>query len=585
MQSGNHYDISKQQRSCRPATLPEAFLKNRTVRGSGDSAARVALIVLSMAVFINAYDTTSMNVALSNIVHDLHTTVTGVQGAITTYALVMAAFMITGAKLGDIIGRRRAFTLGVAMYGLGAGITAISPNLGIMFLGWSLLEGLGSALMIPAVFTLIVSNFAEGKARTAGFAAVAAMTAIGAAMGPLLGGLITTFVTWRLSFAMEVGIVCIVISLRGRIADAPLEGSRPKMDYVGVVLSALGLACIVLGILLAGTYGWLKARQPFAIGGAVLLDKGGVSPVPILVGLGVLILAAFIAWQVRRQHRGKEPLVHVGIFRHRALTSGLLVTLVQMFSQGGFMFVIPVFLQISLQYSAFKTGLTLLPLTIAIFIASRGAVRLSERFSQRVLVQIGFLILISGIIVTAFTMHSGVSGWAFIPGFALIGIGLGVGNPPVPNLMLSAVDTSQQSEASGLSRSISNLGTSLGTAVTGAVLIATLITAMTARTQQSTVLPDNIKQDVITALNGNVQTVSNTQLQQYLESTQADQATAAEIERIYANSRDRGIRTAVFSVGILALLGFLATFLLPRVAPPTRKRKRRKFTAPVESSD
>ncbi len=535
-----------------------------------------ALILLCMAVFINAYDTTSMNVALSNIVHDLHTTVTGVQGAITAYALVMAAFMITGAKLGDIIGRRRAFTLGIAMYGAGAGITAISPNLGIMFLGWSVLEGLGSALMIPAVFTLVASNFAEGKARTAGFAAVSAMMAIGAAMGPLLGGLITTFVTWRLSFAMEVVVVAIVVSLHRKVVDAPLEGTKPKLDYLGVVLSASGLACVVLGILLAGSYGWVHARQPFRIGGWTVFDKGGISPVPVFAALGVIILAGFIGWQSLREKRGKEPLVHLGIFRHRAVASGLLVTLVQMFSQGGFMFVVPVFLQISLGYSAFVTGLTLLPLTIAILLAARAAVPLSGRFSQRGLVQIGFATLIAGVAVTAFTMHSGVSGVEFIPGLALIGIGLGIGNPPVPNLMLSSVEDAQQSECSGLSRSVANLGSSLGTAVTGAVLIATLITAMSARTQQSTILPDNAKQDVLAALEGNVQTVSNKQLEQYLSTTDADPTITAEITRIYANSRDRGIRTAVVAVGILALLGFSFTFLLPKAGTERRRRKKRK---------
>ncbi len=529
-----------------------------------------------MAVFINAYDTTSMNVALSNIVHDLHTTVTGVQGAITTYALVMAAFMITGAKLGDIIGRRRAFALGVSLYGAGALTTAVSPNLGIMFLGWSLLEGLGSALMIPAVFTLVASNFPESQARTRGFATIAAMMAIGAAMGPLLGGLITTFVTWRLSFAMEVGIVAIVVSQRHRISDAPLEGARPKLDYLGVVLSALGLACVVLGILLAGSYGWLRARQPFKIGSWVILDQGHASPVPILAGLGIIILAAFLAWQSRRERRAKEPLIHLGIFRHRGLSSGLLVTLVQMFNQGGFMFVVPVFLQISLEYSAFKTGLTLLPMTVAIFLVSRAAVPLSQRFSQRALVQIGFGVLIAGVIVTAFTMHSGVSGLAFIPGFVLIGIGLGIGNPPVPNLMLSSVEESQQGEASGLSRSIANLGTSLGTAVTGAVLIATLVTAMTARTQQSQVLPEAAKQDVVSALQGDVQTVSNRQLEEYLATTRAEPATASEIERIYAASRDRGIRAALLSVGILALLGFGATLLLPGAGTSERKARRKR---------
>ncbi len=536
-----------------------------------------------MAVFINAYDTTSMNVALSNIVHDLHTTVTGVQGAITAYALVMAAFMITGAKLGDIIGRRRAFTLGIAMYGAGAGITAISPNLGIMFLGWSVLEGLGSALMIPAVFTLVASNFEEGKARTAGFAAVSAMMAIGAAMGPLLGGLITTFVTWRLSFALEVVVVAIVVSLHHKVVDAPLEGAKPKLDYLGVVFSAAGLACIVLGILLAGSYGWVRARQPFKIGGWVLFDKGSISPVPVFAALGVVILACFIAWQALRERRGKEPLVHLGIFRHRAVSSGLLVTLVQMFSQGGFMFIVPVFLQISLGYSAFVTGLTLLPLTIAILLAARAAVPLSGRFSQRGLVQIGFGTLIAGVAVTAFTMHSGASGAQFIPGLALIGIGLGIGNPPLPNLMLSCVADAQQSECSGLSRSVANLGSSLGTAVTGAVLIATLVTAMSARTQQSTVLPDNIKQEVLTALEGNVQTVSNKQLEQYLATTNADPTITAEITGIYANSRDRGIRTAVVSVGILALLGFSFTFLLPKASEP-RRRRRRKSAHPTSDA-
>ncbi len=551
-----------------------AKLKAKSRKAAEGTPAVAALVVLCMAVFINAYDTTSMNVALSNIVHDLHTTVTGVQGAITAYALVMAAFMITGAKLGDIIGRRRCFTIGITMYGLGAGITAISPNLGIMFLGWSLLEGLGSALMIPAVFTLVAANFAEGKPRTAGFAAVSAMMAIGAAMGPLLGGLITTFVTWRLSFAMEVVVVAIVVSLRHKVVDAPLEGAKPKLDYLGVVLSATGLACIVMGILLAGSYGWVHARQPFKIGNAVILGTGGISPVPIFVALGVLILAGFIAWQAARERRGKEPLVHLSIFRHRAVSSGLLVTLVQMFSQGGFMFIVPVFLQISLGYSAFVTGLTLLPLTIAVLLAARAAVPLSGRFSQRTLVQIGFATLIAGVAVTAFTMHSGVSGVAFIPGLALIGIGLGIGNPPVPNLMLSCVEDAQQSECSGLSRSIANLGSSLGTAITGAVLIATLIMAMSARTQQSTVLPDNIKQEVLTVLEGNVQTVSNKQLSDYLASTNADPTIAAEIERIYANSRDRGIRTAIIAVGILALLGFSFTFLLPKTGPPGRRKRR-----------
>jgi MFS family permease len=255
---------------------------------------RTLVLPLAMAQFLASYDTQAMTVAISQIVEDLGTTVSGVQAAMSIFTLTMAALMIPGSKLTDIWGRKRCFQLGMMIYGIGAAITAFAPVLGVMVVGYSLLEGIGSALMVPPIYILITVSFRDKVQRNKGFAVVSAAGGLGAASGPLIGGLITTTLTWRVSYALEVLVVLVILYLGRRIYDVGVEGEKPEFDFLGAVLSALGLIAIIFGVLQAGTYGWLDCRQDFSLFGTVLLEKGDLSPVVVFVGLGLLLLGPLL---------------------------------------------------------------------------------------------------------------------------------------------------------------------------------------------------------------------------------------------------------------------------------------------------
>ena len=534
-------------------------------------SAGFVLLVLGLAQVINAYDTTAMNVAVSRIVQDLHTTVTGVQAALTTYSLVMAAFMIIGSKLGDIWGRKRTFTLGVIIYGIGALTTALSPNLGLMIAGWSLLEGFGSALMIPAIFAMIAIIFPEGKARVRGYAVIGMAAAAGAALGPLLCGFLTTFLTWRASFAMEVLVVIIVVLLSRKLVVPKEEGARPRLDFLGAVLSALGLAFVVMGILQASVYGWLTARKAFLIGNTQLIPKGGISPVIVFVLIGLVLLALFVLWQRQRVRVKKQPLIDLTIFKLRAASIGLPVIIVQMFMQAGLLFVVPLFLQIGLGFNAFQAGLTLLPLTIVLILVATQVSKVMARFTPKLMVSAGLLITSVGILVVGLTMSSSASSVSVMPGLIIVGLGLGLTTAPLLNLVQSSVPISEQGDISGLNRAFSNLGGALGTAVAGAVLIATLITGLSAGINQSTVLSAEDKPKLEQVAEKDAQTVSNAELIAYLKTKDEPQPIANEMVRINTQARDASLRDAVMAIGALGLLGFLLSFFLPGRMLPERK--------------
>lgn len=529
------------------------------------------LLVLGLAQIINAYDTTAMNVAVSRIVQDLHTTVTGVQIALTTYSLVMAAFMIIGSKLGDIWGWKRTFTLGVVLYGIGALITSLSPDLGLMITGWSLLEGIGSALMIPAIFSMIAIFFPDGKARVRGYAMIGMAAAAGAALGPLICGFLTTFVSWRASFAMEVLVVIIVVLLSRKLAVPKVEGVRPRLDLLGAVLSALGLAFVVMGILQASVYGWLTARKAFIIGNTQLIPQGGISPVIVFVLIGLVILALFVLWQRQRVRVKKQPLIDLAIFKLRAASIGLPVIIVQMFMQAGLLFVVPLFLQIGLGLNAFEAGLTLLPLTIALILVATQVSKVMARFTPKLAVSAGLLFTSVGILVVGLTMSSSSTSVSVMPGLIIVGIGLGLTTAPLLNLVQSSVPISEQGDISGLNRAFSNLGGALGTAVAGAVLIAALISGLSFGVNQSTVLPAEDKPKLEQVAEKDAQTVSNAELNAYLKTKDEPQPIANEIERINTQARDRSLRDAVTAIGVLGLLGFLLSFFLPGRMMPERK--------------
>src|SRR5215210_6785875 len=291
------------------------------------SAGGLALAALCAQQFNMAYDTVGMNVALSTIVEDLGTTLTGMQAAIALYAVVMAAFMITGAKLADRWGRRRTFMIGAFVYGIGSGITALSPSLAALTFGWSLIEGLGSAFAQPALLTLATLNF-TGAARTRAFAAIGAMAGIASAIAPIVTGFFATYLTWRIPFALEVLVALGVVWLsRKHLTESRLEGPRQSFDLVGVALSAIGFATTVFGFILASTFGFWTARQDMVIGGTTLFEKGGISPVPVIVGIGLLVLVLFAAWERwGRIRRGREPLVRLSILRLLPIRVGTILT-------------------------------------------------------------------------------------------------------------------------------------------------------------------------------------------------------------------------------------------------------------------
>src|SRR5215213_4102079 len=447
--------------------------------------AKATLIPLLLAQFLNSYDSSSMNVAISNIVSDLGTTVTGVQTAISLYTLVMAAGMITGSKLADIWGRKRTFTIGVMAYGIGALITALSPTIGVMVLGWSVLEGIGSCLMIPPIYILATVNYKDLKARAAAFGAISAAAGLGGMAGPLIGGVITSAWTWRLSFASEVVVVVIIILMRGRIIDEGLRGPKPKLDGVGAVISGLGMTALVVGALLAGQYGWITARKDFVVAGRTLIAEGGIAPVWIFFAAGLVALGGFGLWARYRERRGKEPLVPTRVLLNRVAIPGLITQNAQWFLQIGMIFVVSVWLQVTFEFSAIKTGFTLLPAIIGLMFFSRRAGQLTKKYPSRAILQAGFIMIELGALALLLLVDANSGAGRFIPGLFLIGSGIGLVMPASVNVVQSSVPDDDQGAISGVSRSASNLGSSLGTAVAGAVLVSALIVSVTNLTNES----------------------------------------------------------------------------------------------------
>ena len=427
---------------------------------------------LALAQFIASYAATNMNVAISTIAKDLGTTVIGVQTTITLFTLVMASLMLPGSKLTDIWGRKVCFIGGLGIYGAGALLALLAQGLGLLIFGYSLLEGVGSALMIPPIYILITVAFPDVESRAKYFGVVSGAGGLGAAAGPLVGGLITSTTTWRASFLLQVLVVASILVLARRIVDPPRGGPKPRFDFAGAILSAAGLFFVVFGVLLSGTYGWFASRKDFSIAGTVVLPKGGLSPVWPMVGIGAVILAWFVLHIRSRERAGKDPLLSIRLFRNRTSNLGLVTQNVQWLILQGSFFVISVFLQEVRGFSAIETGLMLTPATIGILASSGAAERLASRYSQRTLVRGGFVATIVGILLLLALVREESRVLSFVPGLLLMGIGVGVMLTASVNLVQSSFPEADQGDISGLSRSVSNLGSSLGTALAGSVLVA-----------------------------------------------------------------------------------------------------------------
>jgi MFS family permease len=414
---------------------------------------RRILLPLALAQFICSFAGSNMNVMLTDISHDLDTTVQGVQIAITIFLLVMAAFMIPGGKLTDRWGRKRCFVIGLSVYAVGALLSAASPSLGVLILGNSILEGLGTCLLIPPVYILTTMFFHDLTSRARAFGIITGMGGVGAAAGPLIGGVITTTISWRAAFVFQAIVIGVIIWLSRSITDpVAADPSRP-FDIIGTILSAAGLVLVVLGV--------LAADNDLALTAALVVS-------------GAVLLGAFW-WHIRhRERQGAEALLSTAVFRNRVANIGLVTQNVQWLLLMGTAFVVSAYLQVVRGYNAIQTGVIFTAATGGILASSLAAERLARKFQQRTIILMGFGATIIGVVVLLAFVNTTRSAWAFAPGLLLIGLGVGAMLTPSVNVVQSAFPEHQQGEISGLSRCISNLGSSLGTAVAGTILVAGL---------------------------------------------------------------------------------------------------------------
>jgi EmrB/QacA subfamily drug resistance transporter len=519
------------------------------------------LIILAAAQFVMVLDSSVMNVSISQIVEDLDTTVTGVQGAITMYTLVMAAFMLVGAKLGDIWGRDRAFAIGLAVYGTGSLITALSPNLTVLLFGWSLVEGLGAVLVIPAIAALIAANY-EGKDRAFAYGIIGGVAGAAVAVGPVIGGFVTTYFSWRYVFVGEVVIVIGILLVRNRMQKAPRPEHPPKLDAVGAALSALGLGLIVFGILKSSTWGWVTPIDAPTINGHEITPFG-FSIVPFLIVGGILFLWMFAGWEERQQRRGRDTLLDRALLRIATLRAGLSSLMSQQLVLMGTFFVLPVYLQVVLGLDAFETGKRLLPMSVTMLIAALAGQRISARRAPRLVVSVGLATMSLAAFIMVGTLDVELNDLGFALSLALFGAGAGLLMSQLGNVIMSSAPPEKTNEAGGLQGTAQNLGASLGTALIGSVLLMGLLTGFNEKIADNPALSESTKTQISAATEQGIEIVTTEQVHAAVLEAGATPAEADAITADYGEAQLEALKKAMLAVALLALLSIVFTRRLP----------------------
>ncbi len=515
-----------------------------------------ALAVLAGAQFLMVLDQSVMNVSISQLVADFDTTVTTIQTVITLYSLVMAALMITGGKFGDILGRRRAFTIGLVIYGFGSALTAVSWDVASLTVGWSLLEGIGAALVLPALVALTASTY-SGRERAAAYGVLGGVAGAGIAVGPILGGWLTTNLTWRLVFAGEVVLVIVLLIFAGALIEKHREGEKPRLDWIGAVLSAAGLSAIVLGVLQASSWGWLEPRNS-------PIEPFGFSLVPFLIAAGFVLLYAFASHQRALEAGGRSPLVRLSMFSSSVLRSGLQMFCAQNLILLGIFFTIPLYLQVVQGFDAFETGLRMLPVSIAMLITGALGGRLSSRIAPRRIVRAGLLAILAAVVMLLATIDPQIDDLDFAIAMTALGLGMGFVVSQLGNVVQSAVDDSERSEAGGLQYTAQQFGAALGTALIGAVLISGLINSFGEDVAANPAISDEVQGQVGVRLEGDVSFVAATQVRASAEEAGVSAAEADELVGNYEDAQLRALKTALLAAGLITLFSLAGTRNLPR---------------------
>jgi MFS family permease len=502
-------------------------------------------ILLAMAMFVLVVDTSLMNVSISAVVHDLDTTVSGVQSAIALEALVSAAFILIGSKVGDLFGRKRAYVLGLLGYAVGAIAMMLAQDLLAIIVFWALIGGLGASLLLPAMQSLIHGNF-EGAVQKRVYAGVGAAAAIAAAVGPLIGGFITTVLSWRVGFALEAVVIAVVLSGIGLVHDAPYTGSR-AVDPVGALLSVIGMGGIVLSILV-----WQEGGE--YVGG--------------LLVLGAAALTGLVFWLRRRKREGKPTLLDPGLFASPGFRMGISQQTLQQISLGGAMIALPIYFQMVLSYNALQAGLAIAPLSLSMFAMALLAGRRAGRYRPAVIVRAGFALLTLGMAILLPIVPSADSGWALTLPLIVAGSGLGLLVSQLNNSTLSPISEERVSEAAGVNSAGGSFGLSFGLAFAGAIMLATLSVTFTHMANASDVLPPDAKSQVADVLEDDAQVMSNEQLEQLL--ADEPEEIQDEIIAINTDARPRALQVALLIpilAGLLGLFNSLRMMRLPDPAP------------------
>jgi EmrB/QacA subfamily drug resistance transporter len=523
------------QQQVRVVTVEGADNAPEEARGN----TRLAFI-LAMAMFVLVVDTSLMNVSISAVVGDLDTTVSGVQSAIALEALVSAAFILISSKIGDLIGRKRAFTLGLLGYATGALAMTLAQGLGTIVVFWAIVGGLGASLLLPAMQSLIRGNF-EGAAQKRAYALVGAAAAVAAAVGPLLGGFVTTFLSWRVGFGLELVVIAVVLLNIKLVHDVPYTGPR-QIDVRGSILSVIGMGGVVLGILV-----W---------------QEGG-ELVGLTIAIGALALWALARLLVRRHREGKPTLLDPDLFRHPNFRIGISQQALQNITLGGAMIALPIFLQISLEYNALQTGLTLAPLSLTMFAAAILAGRNRRRRRSSSIIRLGFALSTIGMALIVPVVPKADSGWYLAIPLVIAGAGLGLLVSQLNNYTLAPIDEERISEAAGVNSAAGSFGLSFGLAMAGGVLLAVLSLSFTNLTEASTVIPANQQQQIADKLDEDAEVTSNAKLEPLL--AEEPKAVQEEVISINTDATNRSLQVALLVPIIAGLIGLFNAFRMMRL--------------------
>lgn len=518
-----------------------------------------AVIILACAQFVMVLDSTVMNVSISQVVKDLDTSVNAMQTAITFYTLTMAAFMLLGAKLGDKWGRKKAFVIGSIIYATGSLITAISPNVATLFIGWSIIEGLGAVLVVPAIAALVASNY-KGRDRVTAYAIIGGISGAAMAAGPLIGGFMTTYLSWRYVFIAEVIIMATVLLFRKLVTDSS-KPQKIKIDVPSVLLSATGLVFLVFGMLQSKTWGWITPMGAPVISGHEITPLG-ISLCAYFILFGIVFIKMFFNRQRKLMDRKVEPLLDVSMFSISQLRSGLGVLLAQYAMISGLFFMIPVYLQMTLGYDALKTGIKIFPLSVSLIIFSAVGTKLSGRWSPKKIIRGGQVVLIISSAILLSSVSLELKSLLFGVGMFFTGAALGLLASQIGNVNMSSVSKEKTSEVGGLQGVFQNLGSSLGTALIGSVLITALTTTVIANVSASN-LPDNVQASITEKSQSGIPIVAVSDIPKIGAENGLTTSETEELTEIYSSSQVEALRTAFYAMIVIATLSLLFSRNIP----------------------